>query len=299
MAPRLPLRHAVALGLVQGPAELLPVSSSAHIALIPLLLGWPQAELDGELRNHFEVALHGGAAVALSIARRRELAGAVRKLDGPGLATVALALAPPALVGYLLERRLERRPSTPAALAAGLALGGLAMALADSRAAGRRPAPCSPAARRTAARPPLTARPPAADCPPAAARPLADAGPCDGLALGVAQSLALLPGVSRNGATLTVARLRGFAREDAQALSWRTGLPVILGATLLKGRAAVAGDVPADVRPALVAGAVAAFLSTLACSPLVAPGRRGRALAPFSLYRVALALLALRGRRRS
>jgi undecaprenyl-diphosphatase len=265
MAPRLSLRHAVALGLVQGPAELLPVSSSAHIALIPQLLGWSYAELDGELRNQFEVALHGGTAVALLIARRRELVGTLRELDRSQLATAALALAPPALAGYLLERRIERRPSTPAALAAGLALGGLAMALADSRVG---------------------------------ARTLADAVPRDGLVLGLAQSLALLPGVSRNGATLTAARLRGFDREDAQTLSWRSGLPVILGAALLKGRAAAARGVPAGVGRSLAAGAAAAYLSTLASSPLLAPGRSGRPLLPFSLYRCALALLALSGRGR-
>ena len=61
-SPSLPLRHALALGLAQGPTELLPVSSSAHTALIPALLGWPYAELDSELRKSFEVALHASAA---------------------------------------------------------------------------------------------------------------------------------------------------------------------------------------------------------------------------------------------
>jgi undecaprenyl-diphosphatase len=259
MAPRLPLRHAVVLGLVQGPAELLPVSSSAHIALLPQLLGWPRMELDGELCNHFEVALHGGAAAALLIARRHELAPALREMDRRRLALTALALGPPALVGYLLERRIERRPSSPRTLAAGLALGGAAMALADARGG---------------------------------SRDLADAGPRDGLALGLAQAAALLPGVSRNGATLAVARLRAFTREDAQVLSWRTGLPVILGAVALKGRRlALHGPAP-GVGGALVAGATAAFLSTLATSPLVAPGRRARPLLPFALYRCLLALLA-------
>ena len=125
----------------------------------------------------------------------------MRELDGKALASAALALAPPALVGYLMEQRLERRPSGPRALAAGLAVGAAAMAWADTR--------------------PET-------------RSLADFGPRDGLALGLAQALALLPGVSRNGATLTAARARGFAREDAQALSWRAGLPVIAGAAGLK-----------------------------------------------------------------
>ena len=154
-----------------------------------------------ELRNSLEVALHAGTVAALALALRGELGQALRELDGRALASMALALAPPAFVGYLMEQRLERRPSGPRALAAGLAVG-----------ASRWPGP-------------TRARRPAA---------LADFAPRDGLALGLAQALALLPGVSRNGATLTAARARGFAREDAQALSWRVGLPVIAGAAGLK-----------------------------------------------------------------
>src|ERR1700686_5283909 len=71
--PGLALSHAVTLGLVQGPAELLPVSSSAHTTLIPWLAGWPYAELDGELRKSFEVALHAGTALALALELREEL----------------------------------------------------------------------------------------------------------------------------------------------------------------------------------------------------------------------------------
>jgi undecaprenyl-diphosphatase len=277
MPSRLPLRHAIALGLVQGPTEVLPVSSSAHIALIPRLAGWPAAQLDAELRNSLEVALHAGTAAALlaylgmrakraspkPAALRGELAQSAARLPSEpcarALATAALALAPPAIAGYLLEQRLERRPRTPRALAAGLALGGAAMALADARPG---------------------------------ARGLADAGPADGLALGVAQALALLPGVSRNGATLTAARWRGFAREDARALSWRAGLPVLAGAAALKTRRLVQRGAPSGAVPALAAGAAAAFLSTLASAPLIRPGRRARALWPFALYRAGLALAA-------
>ena len=70
----LPLRQAVALGLLQGPTELLPVSSSAHTALLPWLAGWSYGELDDELRKGFEVALHGGTAAALALLAGRELA---------------------------------------------------------------------------------------------------------------------------------------------------------------------------------------------------------------------------------
>ena len=100
----LKLRHAVALGLAQGPTELLPVSSSAHTTLIPFLAGWPYAELDPELRKSFEVALHAGAGLALAIDMRAELCAAARRLDRRRAAVIALSLAPAVLAGYTLER---------------------------------------------------------------------------------------------------------------------------------------------------------------------------------------------------
>ncbi len=137
----LSLRHAVALGLLQGPAELLPVSSSGHIALVPWLAGWPYAELDAELRKSFEVALHAGAGVRAgdrhaqrpACARRRAWTGAARRV-------LALSLAPPAIAGLALGRPIERRLGGPRSIAAGLTAGAVAMALADARAAapGRR-----------------------------------------------------------------------------------------------------------------------------------------------------------------
>jgi undecaprenyl-diphosphatase len=272
----LPLRDAITLGLVQGPAELLPVSSSAHTALIPLLAGWPAAELDPALHKELEVALHAGAAAALLILLRRELLGAARELDGRGAALLALSLIPPVLVGYTLEEPIERRLNGPRTIVAGLLAGAGAMALADgggTRKAGD-PTSGSPGRGRRA-------------------RSLADAGPLDGLLLGFAQALALVPGVSRNGATLALARARGYSREDSQTLSWRVALPVILGAGALKGRRLAARGTPAGTGGALAAGALAAFLSTLASGRLLAPRRRGRALLPFALYRCALATLVL------
>jgi undecaprenyl-diphosphatase len=260
MPARPSLRHAILLGLVQGPTEVFPVSSSVHIALLPRLAGWSDAELDAELRNSLEVALHAGTAGALLIALRGELGSALYELDGSALVSAVLALVPPALVGYLLEQRLERRPGSPRALAAGLVLGGVAMVWADT-------------------------------CP--GTRRLADLRPRDGLALGFAQALALLPGVSRNGAALTAARTRGFAREDAHALSWRAGLPVIAGAAGLKVSRLAYRGTPLGAVPALAVGAGAAFLSTLLCAPLIRPGRRARALWPFALYRSAVALLVI------
>jgi undecaprenyl-diphosphatase len=122
-APERPsLAETVLLGLLHGPAELLPVSSSAHVALVPQLLGWRHARLPGDARKEVEVALHAGSLLALL--------GTV-PLPTPGQAVAATAV--PALAGALLERPIEERLGTPRSLAAGLLAGAIAMALADRR----------------------------------------------------------------------------------------------------------------------------------------------------------------------
>jgi undecaprenyl-diphosphatase len=115
-------REALALGLLHGPVELVPVSSSGHIGALPWLLGWDVAGWDGERRKELEVALHAGTALALLLVARP---GRLRP------ALLAAAVLPPALAGLALERRIEQRLGTPATLAAGLLAGGLALVLAD------------------------------------------------------------------------------------------------------------------------------------------------------------------------
>ncbi|MCW3068275.1 MAG: Bacitracin resistance protein BacA, partial [Solirubrobacterales bacterium] len=137
----LPLRHAIALGLAQGPTELLPVSSSGHTALLPWLAGWPYADLNGELRKSFEVAVHAGAGCALAIVMRRELLRQATAVDRRRAAVLALSLAPPAIAGCALGEVIERRLGGPRSIAGGLIAGAMAMALADGRAmAAGRPA---------------------------------------------------------------------------------------------------------------------------------------------------------------
>src|SRR2546421_8743240 len=116
--PRLPLVQALALGVLHGPAELLPISSSGHVALVPWLLGWRYGELDHELRKAFEVALHVGTAAALTITLRGEVMEAARGLDRRRLTLIALTFFPPAIAGLGLERQIEGRVGTPATLAA-------------------------------------------------------------------------------------------------------------------------------------------------------------------------------------
>jgi undecaprenyl-diphosphatase len=265
--PRLRTRDAIALGLLHGPAELLPVSSSGHVALVPWLLGWPYVELDGELRKAFEVALHAGTAAALLVADRDELRELARTLDRRLLRVVALSSLPPAVAGLAFERAIERRLGTPRGIAAGLLAGSLAMAAADL------------SGRRTRGR--------------------EDAGAVDGLLLGLAQACALAPGVSRNGATLAAARARGFARRDASVLSRHAALPVIVGATGLKGARILRRGLPAGAARGFAAGIAASFAATLASIRIVRAVASDRSLLPYAAYRIALAGVVLRRLRRA
>jgi undecaprenyl-diphosphatase len=266
------------LGLLHGPAELVPISSSGHVAALPDLLGWRTARASGAARKELEVALHTGTALAMLLGLRGEL---LMRPTPRRLALLACSFAPPALVGGFFERAIEERVRGPRWLAGGLAAGALALAAADL-------APQE--------------------------RGREEAGWVDGLWLGVAQAAALVPGASRNGMTLAAARARRFRRPDASELSWRVALPVLVGATALKGSRVAArlrrdpsaggsagpaatGPAPSDpagVAP-LAAGAVAAFVSTLAALRVIGL-RRERPLWPWSVERAALAAaIALRG----
>jgi undecaprenyl-diphosphatase len=256
----IPAPRAIALGLVQGPAELLPVSSSAHIVLLPWLAGWDWEGVDPELRKSFEVALHAGAAAALLIGQRRAIVEELRQFDGRRALLLGLSFLPAAVVGYTLERPIERHLGGPRATAYGLVAGAAAMLVAD-----RRPQ----------------------------RRGRGEATPADGLALGIAQAAALAPGVSRNGVTLAAARWRRFSRGQANLLSRTIALPIILGATALKGtRLARRGTTP-ELRRSLAIGATASFSSTLASQRLIRLVERDRALWPYAAYRLGLAAVVL------
>jgi undecaprenyl-diphosphatase len=120
-----------------------------------------------------------------------------------------------------------------------------------------------------------------------------DATAADGLALGLAQAAALAPGVSRNGATLAAARCRGFTRAHSNLLSRTVALPVILGATLLKGVRLRRRGVEPGLRRGMAIGIGASFASTLASQKLIALVERDRALWPYAAYRVGFAALVL------
>jgi undecaprenyl-diphosphatase len=239
------LAQVIALGLIQGAAELLPVSSSAHVAAVPELLGWDVAGWEPARRKELEVALHAGAALALAPSLVRLL---------PDAKTLALSLGPPVLVGGLFERAIEERMG---GLVAGLLLGAAALAGADQV-------------------PERDAREP-------------------GLWLGLAQAAALVPGVSRSGATLAAGRALGYSRAEASRLSFGVAGPVLVGATALK---AWRGRRSADPK-LLATGVTASFLGTRVA--LRAFGLERGPLWPFAAERVALAgaIVAVRYRRRA
>jgi undecaprenyl-diphosphatase len=250
----------MALGLIQGPAELLPVSSSAHLVLVPWLAGWEWDGLDPELRKSFEVALHVGAAGALLIGQRRVIAEELRSFDARRAAVLVLSFAPAAIVGYTMERPIERRLGGPRATALGLLAGAAAMIVAD-----RRPQQ----------------------------RGRGEARGADGLALGLAQAAALAPGVSRNGATLAAARWRRFTRKQANLLSRTVALPIIVGAAVLKGARLSGRGIDPSLRRAMGVGVAASFASTLVSQGLIRQVERDRALWPYAAYRAGLAALVL------
>ncbi len=269
----LTLGQALALGVIQGPTELLPISSSAHTAVIADLAGWRYDELDSGVRKSFELALHGGAGLALLLgAQTRPNAGTARPRR---IAALALAVAPPALAGAMLRARIERDLGGRRVMAACLLAGAAAMALADAR--------------------------------PGDGRACSEVGALDGLALGLAQALALAPGVSRSGAALTAARARGFGRAAAQSLSLGIATPLLLGASAADGVGlgtppleGVAGDRgrPGGAAPPQgvirAAGALAAFVSTLLSARLILRASwRERRLLPFAVYRALLAVWLL------
>ena len=252
--------QAIALGTLHGPAELLPISSSGHVAIVPWLLGWDYQRLDDELRKSFEVALHAGTAAALLIALRDEVSEAARHLDRRRISLIALSFAPPAVAGYGLERPIERRLGTPPTIAAGLIAGAVAMVLADRR----------PQLRRHD-----------------------DAGARDALWLGAAQASALIPGVSRNGATLAAARFRRFTRQDSNRLSRHVALPVIAGAAALKGTRLWRRGIEPGTGGPFAVGAAAAFASTLACTRIIRQVERDRSLMPYAAYRIVVAAVVV------
>lgn len=251
--------QAAVLGVVQGLTELLPVSSSAHLYVVPTLLGWKYEGLA------FDVALHGGTLIALVLAFWRDWWTLLRDgLAGRGaagtaartmLARLAVASVPAAVVGKLIGDLAETTLRSLPLQAAMLALFGFVLWWVDrSRPAGRDE--LSPDWRTS-------------------------------LAVGFAQCLALVPGVSRSGITMTTGRALGLSRTSTARFSFLLATPITFGALLLK--------LP-DVSPDLPPGTLAIAVVSAAVSGVVAIRwlmglLRHAGFGAFFVYRALLALV--------
>jgi len=253
--------HAVVLGALQGFAEVLPISSSAHLILVPWLLHWPESGLT------FDVALHLGTFFALALYFRRDIvemaaaffeALASRSLDTPAKRLPFLIIAatvPAAVVGKLFEHQLEEIfRSNPLLIASVLIVFGVVLGIADI--AGRK---------RLA---------------------LDEIKPASALTIGLFQCLALIPGVSRSGITITAGLMLGFTRESAARFSFLMSLPIVAGAALLKSVHLARHGIPAgEGVPMLVGILVSAVTGYISVAFLLKYVQK-HSISPFVWYRV-------------
>lgn len=268
----MPLLHAIVLGLVQGLSEFLPISSSGHLLLVPWFLGWNDFD-DPGVQKAFDVALHFGTLVAVVVYFRTELLRYVREgtrliwnrerpIDPDGRVAWLLVVAtiPAALVGALFEHWIDDRLGTPTVIAISLIVFGVLLWWAD-RAVGR--------------------------------RTVDDFRARDALLVGAVQALALNPGTSRSGITMTAARQIGFERDAAVRLSFLMSLPVIAGAVVLKVGGLAVDGIPDGLLTPMVVGVLTSFLSGLLAVWGTLRLVRTRSFAPFVVYRVALGVVVL------
>jgi undecaprenyl-diphosphatase len=266
------LFHAFVLGLVQGLTEFLPISSSGHLVLVPWLFGWNDFD-DPELKKQFDVSLHIGTAIAVAIYFRTDLmriakAGlrtlAARRVETPDerLAwLLVLATIPGVIAGVLLDEIVADDLSSPGLIAIMLAAFSGVLYLAD-RCTGERTIES------------VSAR--------------------DAVAVGVAQAVALQPGVSRSGITISTARFLGYDRPSATRLSFLMSMPIVLGACLYEAaKLFSSGGIPDDMVGAFAVGiatsAISGFIAIAALLRFV----RERSFTPFVVYRLGLAALVL------
>jgi undecaprenyl-diphosphatase len=249
---------AALLALVQGFTEFLPVSSTAHLILVSDLF-----KLDPERFGlSFDVALHLGTALAVLLYFARtwiELAIDLFRGRWRMPALIVLGTAPAAIAGVLFQSAVERELRGPLVIAAGLVVGSIVFVAAEAIARRR--------------------------------RVMTDLGVIDVLVIGVAQAIALIPGISRSGITISAGLVRELRREDATRFAFMLATPVILGAgakTLLDARKAAALFAAPDV---LAVGFVLSFLSGLAAVAFMVRFVRGHSLNWFVAYRLVLAAL--------
>jgi undecaprenyl-diphosphatase len=258
------------LGAVQGFTEFLPISSSAHLVLVPTLLGWRRPSLA------FDILLHAASLMAVLVYFRAELLTILAGLGkaGPGrrlLGLLVVATIPAAAIGFFLAEPLERTFDRPRAVAVELVATGLILLLAETVARRRQ----EPSGRKE----------------DATAEELAGAVKAgSALAIGMAQAAAILPGISRSGVTIVAGLGTGLSRPQAARFSFLMAIPALAGAAVLK--------LPELPELHLGTGAlIVGFLASLISSYLAIGGMIGylqrRGLRPFAVYCLIAGPLAL------
>ena len=265
--------QALVLGVVQGATELLPISSSGHLILVPWLFDWTYLEQNDAFNQTFDVALHLGTCIAVGAYFWRDVVELViawfgtlrrRSISTPSerLAwAVVVATVPAALVGFALEDPIADHLGDPWQIAIFLAAFGLLLGYAD-----RRPGPDG----------------------------LDKVTPRRGLWVGLAQCLALMPGVSRSGITITASRFLGLDRDASARFSFLLLLPITLGAVLFKGLTdVVLADLPSGTTGPFVVGVLASLGTGLVAILWLLDYVRRHTYDLFVVYRVVVAVAIL------
>ena len=264
--------HAIVLGLVQGLTEFLPISSSGHLILAPWLFGWNDFN-DIEIQRAFDAALHLGTLVAVLFYLRADLVPYVRegikvvvapkkanKTIGRRAWMFVLSAVPAGIAGALAENWITEKLGTPALIAISLMLFGVVLVWADRQTG---------------------------------TRDLDSFSKRDALLIGAAQVLALNPGTSRSGITITAARKFGFSRDAAARVSFLMSVPVIGGAVLLKLTKLASDGIPDGLLVPMIVGIISAGISGWIAMWGMIRLLRSRSFTPFVMYRFVVGISVL------
>ena len=256
--------QAVILGLIQGLTEFLPISSSAHLSLAPLLFGWKDPGLA------FDVALHFGTLIAVLWYFRKQWAELlvaagqivttrrVDTIEKKRVVFLILATIPGAIGGLLLEEKAETVFRAPTLTAIMLIVMGVILWAGDR----------------------LSSQ----------VRPLAAMRWVDALLIGLAQVVALVPGVSRSGSTITASRVLRFDRQAAAVFSFLMSMPIIAAAVVMKGSEVLQDG---GITTPVVAGVFAAGISSWLAIAILLRYVSRHSYGIFALYRVVLGVAVL------
>jgi undecaprenyl-diphosphatase len=264
--------QALVLGITQGATELLPVSSSGHLILVPWAFGWHYLQDNPDFNKTFDVALHLGTLIAVVIYFWRDLGRLIRAFvqsvgrrrietaDERIAWYVVIATVPAALAGAAGESFIEKKLGNPWQIAILLAFFAILLWIADR-------------------------------VPPG--RSIEDLGFVKSFGVGLAQCLALMPGTSRSGVTITAGRFLKLNRDDAARLSFLLLVPIVFGAALLKGAKVAVNGLPAGSAGPFVVGMLAAAVVGLAAIWGLLGYVRKHTYTIFVVYRLALSAAIL------